>query len=164
MPVLMVNLLHASDTPLMHLQGVDKPCAQWALVRPGAVPELLKQLHELFGGAWAHGLANGQLLTAKQVDEVALHMSSADFVVLRQKAGDMVTVPCGWPHQVVNLQSCVKVTCDVCNPDNLLHCLASWKLVQSGIMATGAKERRNTLDGVCAAAAVVKAILALISV
>lgn len=144
-------------------QGVNKPCAQWALVRPGAVPALVEQLVTLYGDEWAGGLASGPLLTYKQVQELQLHMSSADFIVLYQQPGDMVTVPCGWPHQVVNMQSCVKIACDISRPDNLHCCLASWKLVSSGIMATGVNMQRNTPDYVCAAAAVVKAIVSLMS-
>ena len=139
-------------------QGLQKPCAQWALVRPGAVPELLKHLVRLFGEEWADGLANGNLLTQEQVQHLQLHMSTADFVVLYQMPGDMVTVPVGWLHQVVNMQSCVKIACDVSRPNNLALCMASWKLVSSGIM------QRNTPDYVCTAAAVVKAIVSLQSV
>ncbi len=148
-----------TDMLAMRSQGLKKPCAQWALVRPSAVPELLQHLISVFGDDWADGLANGPLLTKEQVQKVEPLMSSADFKVLYQKPGDMITVPCGWLHQVVNMQSCVKIACDVSNPDNLVFSLASWKLVSSGIMATGVNMPRITADYVCAAAAVVKAFI-----
>ena len=130
-------------------------------MRPPAVPELLQHLTSIWGDSkvWADGLANGPLLTKEQVQRVQPLMSSADFMVLYQKPGDMVIVPCGWVHQVVNMQNCVKIACDVSNPDNLVCSLASWKLVSSGIMATGVNMQRITPDCVCAAAAVVQAVL-----
>lgn len=101
------------------LQDLNKPCAQWALVRPSAVLELLQQLTSIWGDskAWADGLANGPLLTKEQVQRVQPLMSSTDFMVLYQKPGDMVIVPCGWVHQVVNMQNCVRIACNVSNPE-----------------------------------------------
>ena len=41
-----------------------------------------------------------------------------------QRAGDAVFIPCGSPHQVLNLRSCIKSAMDFVSPQHIERCLA----------------------------------------
>ena len=41
-----------------------------------------------------------------------------------QKQGDAVFIPCGFPHQVLNLRSSIKAAMDFVSPEHLHRCLA----------------------------------------
>lgn len=41
---------------------------------------------------------------------------------IAQCLGDAVFIPAGSPHQVLNINSCIKVAADFVSPENIAHC------------------------------------------
>ena len=54
--------------------------------------------------------------------------------VLYQHNGDMVHVPNGWPHQLLNLKPCVKLAWDYYDPVNMARYALSWLYIRGKYM------------------------------
>ena len=54
--------------------------------------------------------------------------------VLYQHNGDMVHVPAGWPHQLLNLKPCVKLAWDYYDPVSMARYARSWLYIRGKYM------------------------------
>ena len=61
-----------------------------------------------------------------------------------QRLGDAVFIPCGCPHQVLNLRSCIKVAMDFVSPEHIARCLAHTE--QFRLLPRGHGRRQDTLS------------------
>ncbi len=61
--------------------------------------------------------------------------------IVKQGHGEMVHVPAGWVHQVINMRPCIKMAWDVYQPKHLLNYVLSQQYVASQITSTS-----NTAD------------------
>ena len=136
-------------------QGVQTAGALWAFIRPEA--EALEKLDAyLREHHCKEGLAGRpKVMSEEAVQKLWDHMGSVDMTVFKQLPGEMVCVPCGWVHQVVNLRDCVKVACDVCQPDRLAAAIGAWEVLLSAAV-------QHSEDSVAAAPALVNAIVSLL--
>ena len=58
----------------------------------------------------------------KELRQKLFYECGVEGFVIMQKLGDAVFIPAGSPHQVKNLQSCIKVAEDFVSPENVTHC------------------------------------------
>jgi JmjC domain, hydroxylase len=112
---------------LVDVGGCDpnEPSARWDCFSPAAAKFLHSALMdttlhkpESYGNS-ALGLNGVVFLGDKDLEGVKRRVATAcpgDVVTLNQSVGDVIHVPPGWVHQVVNLQPCLKVACDVYDP------------------------------------------------
>ena len=99
--------------------------AVWVFVPPGKA--------EAFA-AWARQrqlstVEEGLSLTLEQVDE--LRETLPGVVVLRQCAGDLITVPAGWMHSVINTADACKLAFDCFELDKFHMYAQSWRQIAS---------------------------------
>lgn len=95
--------------------SVGQVLAEWTFIHPDAIQAANTWLQQ---NGFAAGLATPQraLLSSEQVS--AMQAALANVVaggavrVVQQRAGDMVHVPPGWVHQVVNVRACLKLAWD----------------------------------------------------
>ena len=110
-------------------QDLGKSAAVWILIRPGSLERYEEALASVeFQAKCPQGLdprsgkPDEQRLAA---DELARIMGSVHCVQYYQQPGQMVTVPAGWPHLVVNLRDNIKIAVDVSQPAGLPPSLAA---------------------------------------
>lgn len=61
-----------------------------------------------------------------------------------QRLGDAVFIPCGCPHQVLNLRSCIKVAMDFVSPEHVPRCLANTE--QFRLLPHGHRRQQDSLS------------------
>ena len=116
----------SSLTSLLALQAVyQNILAVWVFVPPDKA--------EAFA-AWARQkqlstVEEGLHLTLEQVDE--LRGAVPGVVVLRQCAGDLITVPAGWMHAVINRADACKLAFDCFEVDKFHLYAQSWRQIAS---------------------------------
>ena len=82
------------------------------------------------------GLKGRVLLKHQRVQDLKMHLAEMGLAhdskgrdtvqILYQRHGDMMHVPAGWPHQVVNLKPCVKMAWDFFTSANMSRYALSW--------------------------------------
>jgi len=85
-----------------------KPVALWVLCHP----EKINQLQDFLVGQFKFKIfkeSNIKCLSAEQIALAQNHLGCDKagrpyLEVIQQYSGDMVTIPPGWPHMVVNVQ------------------------------------------------------------
>ena len=103
----------------------DNILAVWVFVPPGKADDF---------AAWArqqklNTVEQGLYLTLKQLDE--LRGALPDVVVLQQCAGDLITVPAGWMHSVINRADACKLAFDCFELDEFHLYAQSWRQIAS---------------------------------
>ncbi|DBB04538.1 TPA: hypothetical protein ACH3X1_012620 [Trebouxia sp. C0004] len=125
--------------------------AEWTFFNPSIVEhvnEFTQQLQSNTGQCHGtDGLKGQVLLSPKRVQELKMLLASknlaydseerANVQVLYQHNGDMVHVPAGWPHQVLNLKPCVKLAWDYHDPVNMAQYALSWLYIRGKFMPRG---------------------------
>ena len=95
----------------------------------------------------AHGFKDGlagasarlkkQQLQKLREDMGMIPGTSTPYVaIVKQGHGEMVHVPAGWVHQVINMRPCIKMAWDVYQPKHLLNYVLSQQYVASQITST----------------------------
>ena len=60
--------------------------------------------------------------------------------IITKAHGEMMTVPIGHAHQVVNKQPCIKLAWDYCMLEKLVEYVASWQHIGAPIMGNNGIE------------------------
>lgn len=100
-----------------------KPLARWTFFHPdtmGALDAYTKSLgHKQ--GAYKVFLSDAQVVFLKA------RFGADKVLVVEQWARDKVFVPVGWTHQVINLQTCVKLAFDFIDPRHFILYFERWR-------------------------------------
>lgn len=86
---------------------------------------------------YKNGFAGKVTLNVQQITKLQQDMGTdgqtglAYVRVLRQGHGDMVHVPAGWMHMVINLRACLKMAWAVYMPQHFLNYVLSWQHIAS---------------------------------
>ena len=87
---------------------------------PDALVEVDQVLQEMFPHKFKSGskcpLKSAKPLTEAEIRAFKLRMGDK-VVLIEQKAGEVVFVPPGWVHCVVNMEPCIKAACDLYTVD-----------------------------------------------
>lgn len=119
-----------------------QPLALWVFVHPSAAAAagawLATNVEALAGGFQTENPPRLELKHAVAMQQVLGSAADGTWLVrlVYQHAGDMVVVPAGWIHTVVNVQPCVKLAFDIYRASHFPAYLQSWRQVAS--VVTGA--------------------------
>lgn len=95
----------------------NKPVAEWMFISP----QFLSAAENFFKGEAEFIFLEKQVHLTGAKQQAFIHaMPRNSVIVLQQYAGDRIYVPPGWPHQVTNFQTCIKVAFDVFDPPNFV--------------------------------------------
>ena len=147
-----------SSELFVHLQeGDTEVLALWYFFDPLIVQPTSMWVHQLqrapakhrqagdppLGDSGARGLLDGVTLTLKRMADLRQHLDSLGLLydaslkdrmpVVEQRHGQMVHVPAGYMHQVVNVKACTKIAFDIYKRANLARYAMSWQYVTSQI-------------------------------
>ena len=68
--------------------------------------------------------------------------------VMKQGHGEMVQVPAGWMHLVMNLRPCAKMAWEIYKPEHFLNYVLSWQHVANQFTSSGNSQDYMSVMGV----------------
>ena len=120
------------------------PIAYWCLVNPLFIESVNKSVADLFPAVYRDGLATIAWKTVKgqKVREHGRALTLAEMRLLKEKvpegniiiaqhAGELMYIPPGWVHAVINMQHCIKFAVDMYVPAHMHMYALSMALVGS---------------------------------
>lgn len=110
--------------------------AVWAFINPNHLSEVIDWTRRVFPGSG--GICGSSetrcSLSLPQLATLSTHFGAEAVRVVEQRAGDLVYVPFGWAHQVINLRPCAKFAFDTCLSTRLPDYLHGYAALHSGLM------------------------------
>ena len=95
------------------------------------------------GMSGARGLLNKITLTPERVADLRNHLDSLGLLydaklrsrmsIVKQRHGEMVHVPAGYMHQVLNVRACTKMELGIYKTANLARYAMSWEYISSQV-------------------------------
>ena len=120
------------------------PIAYWCLVNPAFIAAVNQSVKDLFPTVYGEGLATISWKTVKggKVREHGRALTLAEMRLLEEKMpegvtiiaqhpGDLIYIPPGWVHAVINMRHCIKFAVDLFVPTHLHMYALSMALVGS---------------------------------
>jgi hypothetical protein len=156
-----VNVAMRTDKGL----SLDAPLAQWMFLHPRVFldEDLLLQLHAAlvkmdvvkagdvveenifaykrdaeYHESGALKRKKKPLLSLNQVEELRFALGEENVIILYQKHGQVVFVPPGYAHQVINLEDCMKMAFDFIDPKLLAEYAVVWRRMICRLAGSGA--------------------------
>lgn len=102
-------------------------CAYWLFIRPTHLQEALNAARRITKGKknFMTNESDARPLTHKEMKRLQRMLPAGACYIIPQRHGQMITVPAGWAHMVVNVLPCIKVALEgVHNEDLSLYAIS----------------------------------------
>ena len=125
----------------VHKKDANKELALWTFIHPKSIQGVFDWIRkniigcvEKINDAWAPVRA----LTVEESRHLKSHFDE-EVILVYQHGGDVVTVPPGWAHCVINMEDCIKVAVDVYVKKDMFAYITS-NCEVSSLLATNADD------------------------